>query len=87
LLIFPELDRTPLHYACTGGHVKVVSMLLVYGANVNARDNVSCISGIVLNHLQSRKTPLHLACSKGDIEVVSVLLASGAPLEAKDKVN
>jgi ankyrin repeat protein len=32
---------TPLHEACQGGHVEVVSVLLTAGANLEAIDNVS----------------------------------------------
>ena len=37
----PQDGSTPLHYACDGGHVKVVEMLLKHGADAEAKDNVS----------------------------------------------
>jgi ankyrin repeat protein len=35
-----EYESTPLHYACFGGHVKVVSELLAAGAQIESRDRV-----------------------------------------------
>jgi ankyrin repeat protein len=34
---------TPLHWACEGGHVEVVSVLLSAGAALEARDEVSAV--------------------------------------------
>ena len=34
-------DRTPLHWACSGGHGDIVNYLISKGASVNAVDDVS----------------------------------------------
>jgi hypothetical protein len=35
-----QYGRTPLHHACSGGHVAVVTVLLRAGAQVDAQDQV-----------------------------------------------
>ena len=53
---------TPLHHACSGGHLLVVEKLVSeYGCDVNARDN----DGL---------TPLHVAALYGKVEVVRELI-------------
>jgi hypothetical protein len=37
-----NLLQTPLHRACSGGHVEVVILLLSAGAQVDVQDEVSC---------------------------------------------
>eukprot|EP00051_Salpingoeca_urceolata_P028876 m.488280 g.488280 ORF g.488280 m.488280 type:complete len:573 (-) comp25690_c0_seq1:192-1910(-) len=53
-----------LHYACSAGHTKIVSMLLAKGAD-------PCNMG----ELQS---PLHCACNGGFYDIVQMLLKHGA---------
>jgi ankyrin repeat protein len=36
-------ERIPLHIACLGGHVEVISVLLAAGAAVEAQDKVSAV--------------------------------------------
>ena len=36
----PQLDRTPLHWACAKGHLPVVEILVDHGADVEAKDKV-----------------------------------------------
>lgn len=35
-----QLDRTPVFWACRGGHLDVLKLLLNHDARVNARDKV-----------------------------------------------
>lgn len=35
-----QLDRTPVFWACRGGHLDILKQLLNQGAQVNARDKV-----------------------------------------------
>jgi ankyrin repeat protein len=36
-----QVRRTPLHFACAGGHVGVVAILLEAGAKIGVKDQVS----------------------------------------------
>jgi len=63
---------TPLHWASSKGHVKVVRYLLEHGANVTAQ----CEDGSM---------PLHWAARKGRLEVILVLLRHKADAKAQDK--
>jgi ankyrin repeat protein len=62
---------TPLHVAANNGHKDVVQLLLVNGAEVNARDN-------------KKMTPLHIAVINGHKEVIELLLTNGADANAKN---
>lgn len=69
----------PLHRASTWGNVKIVQVLLNYGANPNTRDKDEC-------------TPLHCAANcrddaysnKSPYEIIELLIAHGADVNAKD---
>jgi ankyrin repeat protein len=63
---------TPLHYAVAGGDVLTAMLLLMHGADVNARS----WEGV---------TPLHIAASLGDAEIVKVLLENGADPNVRDR--
>jgi len=64
--------NTPLHIACLKGDLKVVQLLLKYGADPNIRNHVA------------RRTPLHSAVEEDYKEIVSVLMKKGAYGGAKD---
>lgn len=57
---------TALHYACRAGNVEIVKLLLLHGADPNARTK------------NGRDTPLHRAAYQGHDAIVSLLLEKGA---------
>lgn len=61
--------RTPLHHACRKGAIRLLSLLLAAGADLQAKT-------------AHGSTPLHLACSNGHAKAVEMLLAAGAELHA-----
>lgn len=61
----------PLHYAAYNGHDQVVRLLLLRGANVNAR-------------APNQQTALMLAARNGHYDVVQLLIDSGASLDMGD---
>lgn len=64
-LATPDNNWTILHAAARNGNVKVVELLIVHGADVNAKDKYDW-------------TPLNLALKYKRSEVVSVLKEHGA---------
>ena len=62
---------TPLHWAAYTGSARVTSVLLDYGADVNALET-------------DRKTPLHLAAFEGNSDVIELLLQAGANYKLRD---
>lgn len=56
---------TPLHYAATGGHLRLAAFLLGAGADVNAES-------------PNGTTPLMMAAMYGNSDVVKLMLESGA---------
>ena len=57
--------KTPLHYACEYGHLKIVKYLISKGANIEAKDRYS-------------QTPLYFASQRNKAKVVQFLLYIGA---------
>lgn len=64
--------KTALHISVGHGNVGIVRFLLLYGIDVNRRDD-------------SGQTALHYAARGPHTEIVSELLNAGADLEARDK--
>ena len=62
--------RIALHQAAEHGHLETLKLLLVRGAEVDARDRWSW-------------TPLHRAATQGGWRVAEVLLQHGADVNAK----
>ena len=65
---------TPLHYAATGGNVKIIRLLLDHGAKLEARS-------------PNGTTPLMMACRYGSEEAVNALLAAGADRTLKNDLG
>lgn len=65
-----ELRRTPLHWACSTGHGRLVEMLLSKNADVDA--------------VEARtKTSLSLAVTNNKVSIVETLLKNGADVNSK----
>lgn len=68
----------PLDYAAINGRAEMADLLIAFGADMNARDNLF------------GETPLHYAIAnckfavKGQLEVVELLIKRGADVNAKD---
>ena len=64
--------QTALHMAARRGHAKSAELLIINGANINAKT----ATGV---------TPLHGAVINGNKETVDLLIANGANINAKNK--
>ncbi|XP_043482946.1 tyrosine-protein kinase Shark [Leptopilina heterotoma] len=62
---------TPLHYACQSSLPNTVRILILGGANVQAR------------HTETGMVPLHEAASRGHKDVIEVLLSLNAPVNPR----
>lgn len=69
-----QLDRTPVFWACRGGHLDILKLLLNQGAQVNAQDKIW-------------STPLHVAVRTGHSDCLEHLVECGAHINAQDKVG
>ena len=66
------LGYTPLHEAINQSQVAVVKLLLLHGADANAKAN-------------GFYTPLHMAASMDNLDCVELLLKHGADITCKDE--
>ena len=66
-----KFGRTPLMLACRNGHIKIASLLIRYGANVNAEDT-------------SGNSALHYAAAYGFPECVDLLLNNNADINSQN---
>lgn len=66
--------RTPLHFACGTGQLKVTKLLIQHGANLESRDFV-------------KNTPLLEACFNKNIDLIKVLILSGANVNSRNKIG
>lgn len=62
--------QTPLHRAAESGNSELVKLLLVYGAERDARD-------------YKKRLPLHFAASNGDLDTAIALLGPGKDMKDK----
>ena len=69
---FSEFDFTPLHLACLEGNTRTVSLLLLKGADVSRKDQLS------------GSLPLHLAAKSGNKSTVELLLENGSDVLETD---
>ena len=67
----PATRDTALTIAADKGHYRFVELLLMKGANVDARNKKGC-------------TPLWLACHGGHLDVGQILMRGGADMDAQD---
>jgi len=67
-----ELGNTGLHWASSGGHSKVVKVLLDSKADVNSQNKV-------------KDTPLHMAAWRDRVDVIKILVEAGADKTAKNQ--
>ena len=72
--IEPEKLFTPLLIAATNGHIDVVRVLLIHGANPNIQN----VDGV---------TPLHNSIFEGHVETVKLLLEYGANPAVYDRLG
>jgi ankyrin repeat protein len=73
-------NNTPLRFAAESGHTAVCSLLLDYGADIEAKENDLCF-------LSHGWTPLHYAIWNNHGEVVSLLLKNGAKIDSKTNMG
>ncbi|XP_059175605.1 poly [ADP-ribose] polymerase tankyrase-like [Physella acuta] len=70
-------NKTPLHLAAEYQFVEVAEILLKYGADVNAKLNVS----------KNQTTPLMIAAAQGNLRMVRLLVQYGAVVEQRDRME
>lgn len=69
-----SVHRTPLHEACTGGHIHVVQQLLQHITDIDFVDS-------------SGQTAAHLAAYHGEGECLRALISSGSNVTLEDKLG
>lgn len=75
-----SVDFTPLHVAAREGHAACVELLLISGANIEAKMRISGAN--IEAMMNTGSTPLLLAAVNGRTTCVKLLLNSGANIEA-----
>lgn len=83
-------DRTPLHVACSKGHIEVVKLLVAQGADMNRQDDEGFnslhhaafwdqrkVAAFLLVRGVDINTPLDLALDQGNDKVVKLLQSKG----------
>lgn len=87
-----QIQRTPLMLAAENGHVFVVEYLVERGANINARNKVTCqqpyfaVFSCAYVSYQVGQTALYLAAYKGHPAIVAYLCSRGADVAIPDEV-
>ena len=71
---YDKHKRTPLHIACSLGHLVIVQLLTSSGSNVDACS---------LN----KQTPLHEACIGGHVKIIQLLIPEVADLDYVDHLG
>ncbi|XP_048503134.1 uncharacterized protein LOC104895928 [Beta vulgaris subsp. vulgaris] len=85
------LGETALHLAAIDiNGTEVAKMLVVHGADVNAKDkfvyNAHVVWWLILENLsQFGNTPMHRAASTGNLELCKFLIQYGAEIDALDR--
>jgi len=64
--------RTPIHWACAGGHAEIAQILIDNGCDLTAVDSKG-------------NTPLHYATGYSQPELARILLDAGAPTDVQNK--
>ncbi|KAL9614683.1 MAG: hypothetical protein Q9204_008818 [Flavoplaca sp. TL-2023a] len=64
-------QRTPLHWACAGGHESCVRLLIKHGADVNAKNYTD-------------RTPLQEALMRSHLSIAEFLVERGASVDSHD---
>ncbi|KAI9340248.1 26S proteasome non-ATPase regulatory subunit 10 [Obelidium mucronatum] len=84
-----EDQRTALHWAASGKHINVVEYLISKGADVNAQDDVSCLSNQTQNktniETKAKWTPLMIAASVGAGPIADFLIINGADVNLQNE--
>ena len=71
-----------LHYAAEGNSLWIGEVLILKGADINAKTNKSNSKSIFRD--KGGKTPLHYAAEKNSKEIGELLISKGADINAKD---
>ena len=82
-----QLGDTALHWACRGGDLQIVKLLVDSGARINAKDKVDLTRVRSDWHffVQLYSTPMHVAVRVGVQEIVEFLAEHGADVNSKDR--
>ena len=90
MLLLIQDEDTALHLSSKSGHVDIVNVLLLHGADIHVKNKVSIYSDITsiktLLLIQAEDTALHLSSKSGCVDIVNVLLSHGADIHVKNKV-